>query len=767
MKAPETNAYRRHDVPAETIQKWQKTVDLMAQIFDVPAGLIMRVLPSQIEVLLASNSPENPYEPGEKADLGTGLYCETVMAERKPLSVPNALDDPNWAANPDVKLNMISYTGLPLICPDGSVFGTICVLDDHTRTYLPLYTDMLGEFRGIIEQDLRMLEQQSQLHTTNKRLSHELAVARELSDAADHQHKLWLQGTSIAVRALRESVEAYAGNDIPVLLTGANGAGQEAVARAIHRKSSRSNRPFIFVACPHVSAADETVFGMHTAGTEETSFAKLALADGGTLYLEGIETLCATAQREFLRILQDAASKRAAGQQPTPNVRIITSTSTDLAEAARRGDFNSELINLLGQRRLAVPSLAERRDDVVLLANCIVAARSRVLGKTFDGLSDSSEEMLVRYRWPGNLEELQSVVERAVVLSSGTRVDVPEDLLREGRRVGSYTLQSPLGTGSMGEVWLGKHAMLARPSAVKLIRQEALRGDSQARELLEQKFRREALATSQLRSPHTVELYDFGVTDSGDFYYVMEYLNGVDLQSLVANFGPVSPARAIFFLGQACMSLAEAHQAGLVHRDVKPANLFACCLGPHYDFLKLLDFGIVRNSAGVDQTVTPSKQWQGTPATLSPEAAKCEDVTFASDIYGLGCVAYWLLTGRQVFQGPTSTAVIMQHITKIPRPPSDHRSEIPEALDKLVMKCLAKDPQDRPGDTLELRQLLSAIACDEPWDNLQAELWWKTNMPSIGEAATADDQTITLDPLATERPTPEELETAVQSRPRQ
>jgi serine/threonine protein kinase len=228
----------------------------------------------------------------------------------------------------------------------------------------------------------------------------------------------------------------------------------------------------------------------------------------------------------------------------------------------------------------------------------------------------------------------------------------------------------------------------------------------------------------------------------------------------------VSPARAIFFLGQACMSLAEAHQAGLVHRDVKPANLFACCLGPHYDFLKLLDFGIVRNSAGVDQTATPSKQWQGTPATLSPEAAKCEDVTFASDIYGLGCVAYWLLTGQQVFQGPTSTAVIMQHITKTPRPPSDHRSEIPEALDKLVLQCLAKNPQDRPGDTLELRQLLSVIACDEPWDNPQAELWWKTNMPSVGEAASADDQTITLDPLATERPTPEELETAVQSRPR-
>ncbi len=192
MNAVESDDYRQHDVPAESIQKWQKTVDLMAAIFDVPAGLIMRVLPSQIEVLLASNSTGNPYKIGEKADLNTGLYCETVMAERKQLVVPDALDDPQWKDNPDVPLNMISYMGVPLICPDGSVFGTICVLDDHTREYLPLYSDMLGEFRGIIEQDLRMLDQDNQLRLANKRLTHELAVARELSDAADREHKLWL-----------------------------------------------------------------------------------------------------------------------------------------------------------------------------------------------------------------------------------------------------------------------------------------------------------------------------------------------------------------------------------------------------------------------------------------------------------------------------------------------------------------------------------------------------------------------------------------------
>ena len=139
------------------------------------------------------------------------------------------------------------------------------------------------------------------------------------------------------------------------------------------------------------------------------------------------------------------------------------------------------------------------------------------------------------------------------------------------------------------------------------------------RESLEKRVRREAEATARLRSPHTVELYDFGVTEDGDFYYVMEFLNGVDLDSLVTQFGAIDPARAVFLLCQACMSLGEAHQAGLVHRDVKPANLFACRLGPHYDFLKLLDFGIVRTTDSVSHTVTSAGQITGTPTSIAPE----------------------------------------------------------------------------------------------------------------------------------------------------
>jgi serine/threonine protein kinase len=352
-------------------------------------------------------------------------------------------------------------------------------------------------------------------------------------------------------------------------------------------------------------------------------------------------------------------------------------------------------------------------------------------------LTPESQEMLQGYSWPGNIRELTSVVERAVMLASGTSVDIPAELLREGRRVGGYTLERQLGAGGMGEVWLGRHALLARPSAVKLIREEALKGDAEAQEILEQRFQREARATAQLRSPHTVELYDFGITEEGGFYYVMEYLSGVDLDSLVARFGPVSPARAVYLLRQACMSLGEAHLAGLVHRDIKPANLFVCQLGPHYDFVKLLDFGIVRTTAGPGPTETSAGQIKGTPTSLPPEVIKGEQATFASDIYGLGCVAYWLLSGQHVFDAPSLMALLVKHLSQSPEPLSVHRSDLPSELDELVLRCLAKDPADRPGNGFELSELLAAIPFENSWDNRLARKWWNENLPDTSESGPA------------------------------
>jgi DNA-binding NtrC family response regulator len=592
---------------------------------------------------------------------------------------------------------------------------------------------------------LRIVELESDLASANDRLRHELAVARELSDSEHRKHEELLLGDSIPVRALREGIELFAKTDEPLMLSGPAGAGQEAVARAIHRGSARRERPFIYVACGHIAGANELIFGSQAGSNTNHRPGKASLADGGTLYLESVEQLSPQTQRQLLDFLSDGAAHRAAGESPDPDVRVIASISQGYKNDPSQRRLADELEKALARHRLAVPSLAERNADVAVIADHIVERSARSSGKAVEGLSDEAIEMLQQYSWPGNLRELRSVVERAVLLASGTQVEIPEELLREGRRVGGYTLQRQLGQGGMGEVWLAQHSLLARPSAVKLIRQSAMQSDASAREKLQERFEREAKATAQLRSPHTVELYDFGITDEGDFYYVMEYLNGFDLGELVRKFGPLDSGRAIHFLKQACDSLSEAHLMGLVHRDLKPENLFACHLGTHYDFLKVLDFGVVRMSKGEDQTHTAAGTLTGSPAYMSPEAAQGEDVTFASDVYGLGCVAYWLLTGRQVFEAPSAMQLLLQHVSKQPLPPSEFRPDLPLELEELVLRCLAKDPSDRPLDSLELGKQLASLPLDVVWDNAQASQWWKANLSFAQPSVSQNDTSIAIE----------------------
>jgi serine/threonine-protein kinase len=299
----------------------------------------------------------------------------------------------------------------------------------------------------------------------------------------------------------------------------------------------------------------------------------------------------------------------------------------------------------------------------------------------------------------------------------------------------------------MGEVYRARHRLLARPAAVKLISPEALESSRpDANLVIVERFRREAEAAATRRSPHTIELYDYGVAEDGTFYYVMELLDGIDFHELVARYGPLEPERAMHLLSQACDSLGEAHRRGMVHRDVKPSNILACRMGLRVDYVKVLDFGLVKNDpkqAEDQMHITSAGTVSGTPAFIAPESiAGIATVGPPADVYALGCVAYWLLTGQYVFQGANPTMMMMQHLQGAPVPPS-HRTKhpVPADFDALIMKCLAKDPAERPADAAELSVLLGRCRFMTTWSEERAQNWWTTNFTTREEKPVANPQT--------------------------
>ncbi len=307
------------------------------------------------------------------------------------------------------------------------------------------------------------------------------------------------------------------------------------------------------------------------------------------------------------------------------------------------------------------------------------------------------------------------------------------------QRLGSYALVERLGEGGMGEVWRARHRMLARPAAIKLIKADRLGPATGARGgVAAKRFEREARATAALTSQHTIDVYDFGVARDGRFYYVMEYLNGVDLETLIDRCGPMPAERAINILCQVCHSLAEAHSAGLVHRDIKPSNIFLCRRGLEYDFVKVLDFGLVKLDTGGDRgsRLTAEGTVSGTPAYMAPEMVMSpESVDHRTDLYALGCVGYWLMSGRPVFQGSSVMRIFTKHVQEAP-PRLSHITEleVPDALEELLLRCLAKAPEDRPQAIAELWRGLEAVQTAQPWTQSRARAWWQRHFPeSTGE----------------------------------
>jgi serine/threonine-protein kinase len=292
----------------------------------------------------------------------------------------------------------------------------------------------------------------------------------------------------------------------------------------------------------------------------------------------------------------------------------------------------------------------------------------------------------------------------------------------EARQLGQYHLRRRIGSGGMGEVYLAEHHLLKRPCALKLIRPADL---SDPRML--ERFEREVRLTATLSHWNTVEIFDYGRTEDGTYYYVMEYLPGLSLAELVERHGPLPPGRAVYLLRQVCLALREAHASGLIHRDVKPSNIFAARRGGMDDVAKLLDFGLVRPvAAAPEANLSGEGQILGTPLFMSPEQATgSRALDERSDIYSLGAVAYYLLTGRPPFPEGSGIEVMIAHVRDPAVPPSQLRRGIPDDLERAVLRCLAKKPADRFPDTERLEQALADCACSADWDQARAAQWWR------------------------------------------
>jgi len=370
-------------------------------------------------------------------------------------------------------------------------------------------------------------------------------------------------------------------------------------------------------------------------------------------------------------------------------------------------------------RAILIPSTAGRTLWLGL-AGCAVALGIFLLSALHPawpvrqaGASDwaLSFQLISLLLWLGAFVTTATVASRVIY---GLRREV-----RAARKFGQYVLGDKLGEGGMGVVYLATHAMLRRDAALKLLLPARMDPGSLAR------FEREVVATARLHHPNTVAVFDYGRTPDGLFYYAMEYLDGLTVDQLVAQGGPLPPGRVVWLLAQVCASLDEAHAMGLVHRDVKPQNIMVVGHTAAFDLVKVLDFGLVKafDAGRSDAEDAPS----GTPLYMAPEAiATPSQVDARTDLYAVAAVGYFMLTGQAVFEGRSIAEVCAAHLSALPRPPSERLGRaVPGDLERLVLRGLAKSPADRPGSAAAFRTAL--LGCDVPaWTQDDARLWWTT-----------------------------------------
>ncbi len=305
----------------------------------------------------------------------------------------------------------------------------------------------------------------------------------------------------------------------------------------------------------------------------------------------------------------------------------------------------------------------------------------------------------------------------------------------ELKRLGQYTLEEKLGEGGMGVVYRARHAMLHRPTAVKFMDAAKTNEKAIAR------FEREVQLTAQLNHPNTIAIYDYGRTPEGVFYYAMEYLDGINLEDLVERHGAQPEGRVIHLLKQVCGSLAEAHSINLIHRDVKPANILLCARAGIFDFVKLLDFGLVKVTENSNAAlVTNAGGVVGTPLYMSPEAFKSPDkVDARSDLYAVGAVGYFLLTGTPLFFGDNVLDILNHQVKTAPEPISQRAKQpVSIELEQLLLRCLAKSPADRPASASELIEALDQLPTSGSWTGSDARQWWRRYVPNLSTVAATN-----------------------------
>jgi eukaryotic-like serine/threonine-protein kinase len=333
----------------------------------------------------------------------------------------------------------------------------------------------------------------------------------------------------------------------------------------------------------------------------------------------------------------------------------------------------------------------------------------------------------------------------AIAVLGSHRIRELHKTAHEARRIGQYRLKEVLGFGGMGTVYLAEHVLLRRPCAIKVIRPDQA-GDP--RTLI--RFEREVQATATLTHPNTVEVFDYGREEDGTFYYVMEYLPGMNLEDMVERYGPLPPARAVHLLRQVCQALREAHGIGLIHRDIKPSNIIACERGGAQDVAKLLDFGLVKSSGtrGDAVKLTGETTIAGSPAFLSPEQALGrKQLDARSDIYSVGAVAYFLLTRRFPFDRPSAMEMLHAHAHDLFVPSPEFTESVPADLQHVILRCLKKDPDLRYQDAVALEKALAACKGTGEWTAERAEEWWRraregAALPASPEAPKREQRTL-------------------------